>query len=486
MEVAILGGLALAGWFFKPRDRADDPPPSPTDPVPAPRDLVGATPGSEFNSTDEILRYNTGAIKRFQQAQFPERTGVIAPFFRDVRSQHTNPVTKQRTLETFTGNDVTWKPKREAERRFNPTPQDIDSSGRPGNTPNYIKDQEMFRDSLTNVQSGTFPFQRENVGRGLGIGANEAAADNFHPMLQIVPPDGNSHKHHEMPGRLSTTGASVNQERAFKPAIRHNRPPRVYTQDRYPMAKGRAAITAPTHRAEHTSVAPPCHLDTEHRVGVAYREGGMPIAAQMTRTDDRTTAIEPTNLVGPDAPGAYVGAHFDPAKFDSLDRETQGQILNAKYFNPAITKYSQDAPNQTIRDVTGSRFGGPARIEPVVKGGTNYCQGLQMLKEAKRGSYVESKHTPGAQRTEAYRQANLGLGTDPYIRQTHKLRCQMQQRPGQAHGNSSATRFASTVDQVGQSASNGKKIPGESNPRNDFGLAARVLHTNPYTIGTSA
>jgi len=388
-------------------------------------------------------------------------------------------------METYTGTDSTWKPKRETEQLFRPTPQDIDSSGRAGNTPNYIMDQDKFRQSLTNVQNGTFPFQRENVGRGLGVGAETAAADNFHPMLQIIPPDGNAHKHHEMAGRLATTGAAINQERPFKPAIRKNRPPRVYTQERYPMAKGRAAITAPTHRGEHTSVLPACHLDTEHRVGVAYREGGMPIKAQMTRTSDRTTGIEPTNLVGPDAAGAYVAAHFDPAKFESLDRETQGQILNAKYFNPSITKYSQDAPNETIRDVTGSRFFGPSQIEPVVKGTTNYCQGLQLLKEAKRGSYVESKHTPGPQRTEAYRQANLGLGVDPYLAQTHKMRCQLQQKAGQAHGNSSATRFASSVHQVGKFASNGKKIPGESNPRNDFGLASRVLETNPYALRTT-
>jgi hypothetical protein len=85
-----------------------------------------------------------------------------------------------------------------------------------------------------------------------------------------------------------------------------------------------------------------------------------------------------------------VAAHFDPAKFESLDREAQGQIMGVKYYNPSITKYNQDAPQDTIRDVTGARFTGPGQVEPVVKGQTDYCTGLQLLKEAKRGSYVNT------------------------------------------------------------------------------------------------
>jgi hypothetical protein len=431
-------------------------------------------------ASQELLRYNTNAVKRFTEANFPERTGIIAPFFRDVRSQQTNAAMKQRTMENFTGNDPTWKSKREQEALFNPTPQDIDSSGRAGNTPGY--DAEQYRQSLTQVQKGTLPFEQIRVGRGLGIGPDEKAADNFHPMLRIIPPSGDLHKHHEMAGRVATSGATYTQERSLKPCIRHNRPPRVWTQERYPMAKGRATVTGPSHRSTHTSVVPPCHLDTEHRIGVAYREGGMPVNGSMTRRDDRTTSIDSTNLTGPAAAGGYVGAEFDTAKFESLDREAQGQILGVKYYNPSITKYSQDAPNDTIRDVTGARFTGPGQIEPVVKGSKEYCTGLQLLKEAKRGAYVESKHTPGPQRTDAYRQVNLGLDKSPYVVQEHKMRCQLRQRPSQTHANSNASRYASTTQQVGTFASNGKKNPGESNPRNDFQLAARVLEDNPYTV----
>jgi len=477
MELAIVAGVALAGWYLNT--------PAPKTPMRGSYQPLYADKGTPIEtSTDdgtrELLQYNANAVKRFTESKFPERTGIIAPFFRDVRSQTTNTAVKQRTMENFIGNDPTWKPKREQEALFNPTPQNIDSSGRAGNTPGYDADQ--YRESLTNIQSGTFPFERVNVGRGLGITPGEKAADNFHPMLRIIPPSGDLHKHHEMPGRVTTTGASVTQERAFAPHIRHNRPPRVWTQERYPLAKGRSTATGPAHRGEHMSVVPPCHLDTEHRIGVAYREGGMPVNGTLTRQDDRTTSVDIANLTGPDAAGGYVAAHFDPAKFESLDREAQGQILGVKYYNPSITKYNQDAPHDTIRDVTGARFTGPGNVEPVVKGQTEYCTGLQLLKEAKRGSYADNAHIPGAQRTDAYRQANLGLSKSPYMEQQHKIRCQLQQRPSQTHANSSASRYASTTSQVGTFASNGKKNPGEINPRNDFQLAQRVLKDNPYVV----
>jgi hypothetical protein len=505
MELAIVAGVALAGWYLNT--------PAPKPPTRGSYQPLYAGKGTPVDATTDdgtraLLDYNENAVKRFTQSKFPERSGIIAPFFRDVRSQQTSTAVKQRTMENFIGNDPTWKPKREQEALFNPTPQDIDSSGRAGNTPAY--DADTYRQSLTNIQSGTFPFERVNVGRGLGISPNDKAADNFHPMLRIIPPSGDLHKHHEMPGRVTTTGASVTQERALVPHIRHNRPPRVWTQERYPLAKGRSTATGPAHRGEHMSVVPPCHLDTEHRIGVAYREGGMPVNGTLTRQDDRTTSIDTANLTGPrgvipvnetltrqddrttsidtanlsgpNAAGAYVAAHFDPAKFESLDREAQGQIMGVKYYNPSITKYNQDAPHDTIRDVTGARFTGPGHVEPVVKGQTNYCTGLQLLKEAKRGSYVNNTHVPGAQRTDAYRQANLGLSKSPYMEQQYKMRCQLQQRPSQTHINSSASRYASTTSQVGTFASNGKKNPGEANPRNDFQLAQRVLKDNPYVV----
>lgn len=477
MEVAIVAGVALAGWYL-------NSPAAPAPPKPAfvPVSTGGGTPieTRPDQATEDLLRYKEGAVKRFTESQFPERSGIIAPFFRDVRSQQTNAAMKQRTMTNFVGNDPTWKPKREQEAIFNPTPQDIDSSGRAGNRPAY--DQDLYRNSLTGVQSGTLPFERTNVGRGLGIDPSEAAADNFHPMLRIIPPSGDLHKHHEMSSRVATTGSTYIQEMPLKPAIRVNRPPRVWTQERRPMEKGRATVTGPSHRGDHTSVVPPCHLDTEHRVGVAYREGGMPVNGTMTRQDDRTTTIAGTNVTGPSAAGGYVGANFDPAKFESLDREAPGQILGVKYYNSSITKYMQDAPQDTVRDLTGKRFSGPGNVEPVVKGQQDYCTNLQLLKEAKRGAYVETKHTPGPQNTTAYRQANLGIDAPPYVQTEWKMRSQIDHAPVRVQIDSSASRYASTTDQVGTFASNGKKITGESNSRNDFQLAQRVLADNPYAI----
>lgn len=479
MEVAIIAGVTFAGWILN-RQGMSPPVSKPLEPIQIIRDDRAAPGDRRDQATREILKYNEGAIKRFTQSKFPERSGIIAPFFRDVRSQASNEAMKQRRMESITGMDSVWKPKREQESLFQPVPQDIDSSGRSGNTIRY--DSDIYRQSLSSVQSGTFPFERVNVGRGLGIDADQPAADNFHPMLRIIPPSGDLHKHHEMAGRVSTTGATYIQEMPVNPAIAHNRPPRVWTQERYPMQKGRSTATAPKHRSEHTSVLPPCHLVGEHWVGTAYREGGMPARNTSTREGDRTRTIDAANLTGPRAAGSYIGANFDEGKFESLDREAPGQILGVKYYNPSITKYSQDMPRDTIRDITGVRTVGPGNVEPVVKKQQEYCTGLQLLKEAKRGSYSETVHTAGPQRTTAYRQANLGLDTDPYVRREYKLRCQLQQRPSQTHINSSASRYTSTTGHVGEFATTGKKNPGYDNPRNDFQLASRVLENNPYVV----
>jgi hypothetical protein len=72
------------------------------------------------------------------------------------------------------------------------------------------------------------------------------------------------------------------------------------------------------------------------------------------------------------------------------------------------------------------------------------------------------------------------------MEQQYKMRCQLQQRPSQTHVNSSASRYASTTSHVGAFATNGKKNPGDANPRNDFQLAQRVLKDNPYVVKQAA
>ncbi|MGA1476645.1 MAG: hypothetical protein ACO4AI_16075, partial [Prochlorothrix sp.] len=116
-------------------------------------------PNNPTQWTEPLKRYDRMRQERWTQAHFPERTGIIAPFYADVRRQQTSDIQKQRKMEQFTGSDITWKPKREQEALFEPTPQQIDSSGKAGNTPNY--DADKYRLSLTQKQSNALPFEQE-------------------------------------------------------------------------------------------------------------------------------------------------------------------------------------------------------------------------------------------------------------------------------------------------------------------------------------
>jgi hypothetical protein len=489
MEVLVIGGLAAAGWYLQGKNAATSPP-VPNNPTIVPAKLPeGAEPSTSHQWTEPLKRYDTERQERWTKAHFPERTGVIAPFYTDVRRQHTNEAQKQRKMEQFTGSDITWKPKREQEALFAPAPQQIDSSGKAGNTPNY--DADKYRLSLTQVQSNALPFEREQVGRGVGYDPDVKAADGFHPMLRVIPPSGELHKHRELTNTVATTGGSRPGlgERAVIGAMPYTRPPRVWDMSRRPLEKGRAQeITAPMVRGEHTSVSPHCHVDGEHRTGTAVRYGHAlsPVTAgayKNTRDADRSESVPAANVRGPDATGGYVNAHFDKDTFDKLDREQRGQVMGVKFYQqgtPAF--YQQDAPQETTRNINRPN-NGPGNVEPVVRGQTDYCAGLQLLKESKRSHYEESRYTPGPARTEAYRQANLGIGADPYVKTQHRLRQEHERAQNRivSHMGSSAARRISTTQNVGAMTVPQKKQP-EDNPRLDFTLASNAMQGNPYTV----
>lgn len=490
MEVLVIGGLAAAGWYLQSNRPKKPQEPMMTPVLEGPEGPKGQDYKAPMQWTEPLKRYDKERQERWTKAHFPERTGVIAPFYTDVRRQQTNEAQKQRKMEQFTGSDITWKPKREQEALFKPTPQQIDSSGKAGNTPNY--DADKYRLSLTQKQSNALPFEREQVGRGVGYDPEVQAADGFHPMLRVIPPTGELHKHREMTNTVATTGGTRPGlgERAVMGAMPYTRPPRVWDMSRRPLEKGRAQeVTAPMVRGEHTSVSPHCHVDGEYRTGTAVRYGHnlSPVTAGgayvNTREDDRTASNPVTNLRGPDATGGYVNANFDEDTFHKLDRETKGQVMGVKYYQQGLpAHYRQDAPQDTTRNVNRPN-NGPGNVEPVVRGQTDYCSGLQLLKESKRSHYEENRYTAGPQNTDAYRQANLGITADPYMKTQHRLRQEHERAQNRivSHMGSHASRYITTTDQVGSMTVPGKKQP-EINPRQDYTLATNALQGNPYTI----
>ena len=444
MEFAIISGLAALGYYL----RRDDPPPPPIAPQ--------ADGDDEHMAYDDVSRpseqldlHNQRAIERFNKSFYPKQSGIIAPFYK-VRSTNANDSQRQQRMEQFTGNDATWRKKREAEAFFDPVKQNIDSSGREGNRVSY--NAEYLVDSLTEKNQNTLPFQQIQVGRGLGVGSDVPAADGFHPMLRVIPADGLLHKSTELGGRINPGGA-LNEARTSDVVLRHNKPPRVWDMSRRPLEPGRAAVTAPTVRGEHDCLHPVgCRIDGEYRPGGAAREGAYVDGRETTRTDDRSTEGDLANIDGPKAPGGYhTYTPGDAYRITSQHRETS----NA-----------------------------PGPVEAVFKKETMYCSGKQMLKSSKRSTYHEPNYIAGPQRNDAMLLAKLGYRVSPYMAQHHKMRVQQDALENRmlSHPHSSAMVLAPTQEEVGTTASNQKKLPGDTNPRNDFSLATNALQGNPYVV----
>ena len=479
MEVAIIGALASIGWWLNRRE----------DPVPedAPRQIVPIgdetdnlpVDGAGQLNTEHLDLYNTRAMQAFKDAHFPERTGVIAPFYRDVRTQNTNDDIKQRKLEMFTGSDPAWANKREVEALFEVKPQNIDSSGGQGNAANL--DPDKFRSSLTDTQQNSIPFEQVRVGPGIGVGTDIPAADGRHPMMRVFPVDGLAHKSSELGGRVNA-GHVLNAVRPSEPVLGHKAPPRVWDMSRRPLVEGRANATGPAIRGTHTSVEPlQCHVDGDHYAGTAYRPGGYDAISQMTRQDDRSKTLDTLNVRGPRT-GQYKYAEFDTHRVESQNREKQGETIGVGYHNSAIQTYPQSAPHETEKDVLVGRSNGPGPAAPVVRKEYMYCSDKQLLKESKRSGYADTPYIPGPQRTDALFLAKMGYQVSPYVSQQHKLRAQHKRADRRQLGHAQSPYLYNHATSVGDDATHGKKITGEQNPRLDFSLAKNVLEGNPYVI----
>ena len=455
MEIALISAVALAGYLLRPADDAErDASRTIEDDVVD----VGTDINDDTMPTEQLNLHDVKAMKRFNDSFFPNQSNLIAPFYKS-RAQTTNDTEKQKTHDAFTGNDATWRRKREVETLFDPTKQHIDSSGRQGNDIGYSPDQ--YIDSLTEINKNAKPFEQIQVGPGLGVDADVPAADGFHPMLRVFPQDGLSHKSSELAGRVNGA-SSVISNGTSRFALRHNAPPRVYDMSRRPLTKGGVQVEAQAARGQFSSLergAPAkghanpyaCKVTGEFMPGVGYRPGEYVDGRESNRTGDRTTYGEFANPGSDDAmhaAGAYsVYSAGDTARIDNQHRETTNDPIG-------------------VGAVTHGRE-------------LMQCSKKQLLKEAKRGRYAEADRMAGAQRNDALLLAKLGYSVSPYMKKEHKFRQNLKNeiniRPGGA-----LLHSAPSASNVGVMSRHGKRYGGP-NPRNDFTLAADTLNDNPYT-----
>ena len=454
MEFAIIPAVALAGYILRP---AEDTAQNTTCTIEDDVIDVGSSIDDTSTPSAQLDIHNVKAMKRFNDSFFPNHNNIIAPFYRS-RAQTTNDTEKQKKHEAFTGNDAVWRRKREVETLFDPTKQNIDSSGRQGNSIGYSPDQ--YIDSLTEINKNAKPFEQIQVGPGLGVDADVPAADGFHPMLRVFPQDGLAHKSSELTGRVNGA-SSVISNGTSRIALRHNAPPRVYDMSRRPLTKGGVQVEAQAARGQFSSLergAPAkghvnpyaCKTVGEFMPGAGYRPGEYVNGQESNRTGDRTTCGDFANPGSDDAMhavGAYaVYSAGDTARIDDQHRETTNDPIG-------------------IGAVTHGRE-------------LLQCTGKQLLKESKRGRYTQADRMPGAQRNDALLMAKLGYRVSPYTKQQHKFRQSLKNdinvRPGGA-----LLHTAPSASNVGDMSRHGKRYGGP-NPRNDFSLAADTLKDNPY------
>jgi len=450
MEFAVLGALAGVGYFLRRNDKDVSPSDKPTVVRIIDDDDGNVGPYEDLPlPSDQLAAFDERALKRFNDSFFPNKSGIIAPWYK-TRTNTTNAEMKQRTLDRFTGTDSTYRNKREVEAIFKPTPQNIDSSGREGNTARY--DPEIYRSSLTEKQQNTLPFQQIQVGPGIGVDASTPAADGFHSMARVMPVDGLAHKSSEMGGRV-IAGAVINATRTADVVLSHKTPPRVWDMDRRPLQRGMSQVgVGMAHRGQHSCIQPAqCKVDGEFYTGVAHRGGVYDSHVKSTRLDDRTSDGTVLNL-----DGKKVGGHTTYTPGDTY----------------RITSQNREAKT------------GPGPVAPVTTKENMRCSNMQLLKEAKRGSYTNPNYIAGPQRNDALLLNRMGYRTSPYASQIHKMRAEMQGTTNRLLSNpqSGALERGSTKDNVGTPAGNGRKQTGETNTRADFTLSAAALRGNPYVV----
>jgi hypothetical protein len=503
------------------------------------RDIELPRPGSypigppPVTSTELLKRHDELSEKRWQAAHDPRASGIVGPrsvpFFSSYRKQHTNDAIKQQRMEIHTGNLTagasqtgTWKSKVETPSMFKPVAQQVTSSGSSGNSLNYGAQRQAA--SVSGKQNNTLPFTQQRVGPGIGVGTKVAAVDGFHSQYRSIPPDAYGYKRNELEGR-SLTGAAISA-RAVDPVSYVKGVPRIYDMARRPLEKGRATVTALAQRPAFSKLRPlpapkvmGCRVDGEDYYGIAGAGGHNLTAGASSRSKyDTRPSLPMTNVTGARvAVGGYTGSTFDAARFTSQQREhaqgtdvgmltgdhmrhrssgtydvasTNRDIATRRdhtggaghYVATGTTRHAH-TPLTTLRELSHDKSPGPGAVAPIITGQSVQCTDRQLLKEAKRGSYVVSTYVTAPERTNEFRRANIG---DELLSQDRAYQGRVATR-SDANANQIAAHAASSSMYVnngnpGTSTTDGRNKLPSVNPYQDYGIAKAVLKGNEYAV----
>jgi hypothetical protein len=172
------------------------------------------------------------------------------PYFKSTKSQNTNDVYKQRSLETFTGTDnIGFQSKKECEALFQPQAKLTNVHG----TQLSLEDdnrKDRYANNITGFMNNVSPIEKQYVGPGLNVNTDVASKGGFHDMYRILPNNANSYKKHTFGGRI-VSGKGVTNERNMLPTINDNKKPeRYYTLCDVPVTQQGAPVSGPRIRSE--------------------------------------------------------------------------------------------------------------------------------------------------------------------------------------------------------------------------------------------
>ena len=359
-ELAILAGLAAAGYTFSRSDSTQAPTVllpevSRHSPYPPPSGAAYGSIASETNAPPPPNDDSIAAImqeiaqgngSRLEMAIDPTNQPIAGDrrfFFTSSKSQAYRPEVTQRKMELFTGaNKITssatgvWQPKRESGARFAPASgQAAVTSGGHG-TMGVGYNRAEYERFLTQKQNNVVPTPQMQVGPGMGIPISQPAGNGYHYSLsRILPRNINQHRlNRDLKGRIGG-GKSRVTNRSTMPNLVKSRPVKFWTLDRVPLAPGRATATAHTKRSkEPRFVCFGTKRDPEPTgyMGVAThaltKEGPLPAQqVRATRPESRCDDVWPlpslnvTMHASTKPHGAYAKESFDCSRFINQQRE---------------------------------------------------------------------------------------------------------------------------------------------------------------------
>lgn len=518
MELVLATTIGVLGWVLSKPGAT----PVPLNSVQSAAGVQPANTKNKQKTSKELLKaHDTVAEKRWEAAQDPASNivGRQVPFFSSFRKQHTNDDVKQRRMEIYSGTlgydtsaSGTWKHKVETVPMFKPVAQPLTSSGSSGNGVTY--DPSRYLASTTGIQNNALPFQQQRVGPGVGVGVNVVATDGFHSKYRVLPPD-LGYKRNILEGRVVPGGSGV-AAREVDPKFSSKGVPRVYSMERRPLERGRAAATAQASRP-HTLVKGQgqCHVDTQEYFGPANTLGHVVGAGQWARYkgDDRP-GLPMTNVTGATSGvGAFVGTHYDTTRFDSQQREKSLDVIAPKgdqmrhtsertfldtptfrtlqnnlgyngvagHYVASNTIHPLDTPQPTLREQLHDQDNGMSGAAPIVKGPTVHCTNRQLLKEAKRGSQVVNNYIPHAERTDAFRRAHVG--DDRLVdRCQPRVAVKIDANVGRVTSHAAAGAMYMNQAAPGHNTSGNRNKLAEVNKFQDFNIAKVVLQGNDLHV----